>query len=521
MPQSNIPQWVFQAFVRSATSAGATASRTEIEQLASELMTIWSAPERKFHNQFHLVAMLARIDTLASETQDADLVRLAAWGHGIVFTLDPEQVMAHNGGEQELLSADAAVEHYRIIGIPEDKLSRIHDLIRAMHKRHDDGSLALSTETARFDSIDIDRLALFDAHFGALAEDPQRYKAYLKAIREEYQQINDLDWLRARIMITSHLLARKRLFFSPLAAAWEPIARQNLTAELERAKVSLETLEAEELNAVQPESDRSGSGSSDAGLPHADSHDADLPKDGAVAAAQASAAPDAAMQSSAAEGSTTQEVVDEDSVVATALSVAGTAPSATGTTPSPAGTVPSPAGTTPSPADTAKPGTEHTVSTAKPAGLNNTGTVVVDTTAAGVRTAQTVVDTTTRRDPEVVKTPSQADEPPAKPSTSPAPETSSLAREPEDFYDEYSDDFRVVTPAVRAQNTPRSSLEDFDERYEPGTPPRILTPEEAEAARRAAISQSTFDAIERKRKKEDELREAKRRDSSVKNDPDY
>lgn len=257
MPQSNIPQWVFHAFVRSATSAGATASRTEIEQLASELMTIWSAPERKFHNQFHLVAMLARIDTLASETQDADLVRLAAWGHGIVFTLDPEQVMAHNGGEQELLSADAAVEHYRTIGIPEDKLSRIHDLIRAMHKRHDDGSLAPSTETARFDSIDIDRLALFDAHFGALAEDPQRYKAYLKAIREEYQQINDLDWLRARIMITSHLLARKRLFFSPLAAAWEPIARQNLTAELERAKVSLETLEAEELNAVQPESDRS------------------------------------------------------------------------------------------------------------------------------------------------------------------------------------------------------------------------------------------------------------------------
>lgn len=513
MPQSNIPQWVFQAFVRSATSAGATASRTEIEQLASELMTIWSAPERKFHNQFHLVAMLARIDTLASETQDADLVRLAAWGHGIVFTLDPEQVMAHNGGEQELLSADAAVEHYRTIGIPEDKLSRIHDLIRAMHKRHDDGSLAPSTETARFDSIDIDRLALFDAHFGALAEDPQRYKAYLKAIREEYQQINDLDWLRARIMITSHLLARKRLFFSPLAAAWEPIARQNLTAELERAKVSLETLEAEELNAVQPESDRSESGSSDAGLPHADSHDADLPKDEAVTAAQASAAPDAATQSSAAEVFTTQEVAAENSVVGTALCAAVT-------TPSPAGTAPSPAATAPSPAATAKPATDHTVSTAKPAGLNDTGTVV-DTTAAGVRTAQTVVDTTTRRDPEVVKTPSQADEPPAKPSTSPAPETSSLAREPEDFYDEYSDDFRVVTPAVRAQNTPRSSLEDFDERYEPGTPPRILTPEEAEAARRAAISQSTFDAIERKRKEEDELREAKRRDSSVENDPDY
>lgn len=404
MPTTSIPQWVIPAFVRSATAAGATASRAEIEMLASELIAIWAAPERKFHDQHHLVDMLARIDTLASETQDADLIRLAAWGHGIIFTLDSAQVMAHNGGEQELLSAEVATDHYRTIGIPEDKLTRIQDLIRAMHKRHDDGSLVPSSETARFDSIDIDRLALSDAHFGTLAEDPQRYKAYLQAIRAEYAQIDDLHWLRARVAITSRLLARKRIFFSPLAASWEPIARQNLTAELERAKLALKHCE---VAVAGEEQDTDAAPVDDASEPSADAE---------------------------------PPVADAESPVADAES---------------------------------------------PAAM------------------------------------SVASEPEASSSLVREPEaSSSLVREPKDFYDEYADDFHVASPASRPQ-TPRSSLEDFDEQYEPGRPPHILTPEEAEVARRAAISQSTFDAIERRRKEEDEQREAKRRDSSVENEPDF
>ncbi|SDU78903.1 HD domain-containing protein [Arcanobacterium phocae] len=235
MVKMDVPAWVVQAFVRSARDAGATAERDHIERVAYELLDIWSSPDRFFHNTRHVIDMLTRVDTLASETQNPCLVRLATWGHGLVFNVSDDAVYSRNGGEDERASADVADKFFAEIGIPADNRHRIAELIFHLHKRHDlPGSAKRADETARFDSIDVDRLALYDAHFGTLANPPQRYKTYVSQVREEYPRVSEYSWLMARRQIVEHLLARKRIFLTPLANEWEQVARQNLGAELER-----------------------------------------------------------------------------------------------------------------------------------------------------------------------------------------------------------------------------------------------------------------------------------------------
>ncbi|WP_216379525.1 HD domain-containing protein [Arcanobacterium phocae] len=235
MVKADVPAWVVQAFVRSARDAGATAERDHVERVAYELLDIWSSPDRFFHNTRHVIDMLTRVDTLASETQNPCLVRLATWGHGLVFNVSDDAVYSRNGGEDERASADVADKFFAEIGIPADNRHRIAELISHLHKRHDlPGSAKRADETARFDSIDVDRLALYDAHFGTLANPPQRYKTYVSQVREEYPRVSDYSWLMARRQIVEHLLARKRIFLTPLANEWEQVARQNLGAELER-----------------------------------------------------------------------------------------------------------------------------------------------------------------------------------------------------------------------------------------------------------------------------------------------
>lgn len=235
---TEIPQWASQSFVRSAQEAGATASPAELVETANELLSYWSSPGRYYHTERHLFDLLNRIDTVAPETQKADLVRLAAWGHGIVFSTADQDVYTRNGGENYLSSAELTAKIYTQIGIPDAAISRIIELITGMRHRPSIEKLSL-TDSTIFERIDIDQLALNDAHRGALAEQPQRYKKYLAKIWQEYSGIPHEHFITTRKEIVTRLLAHKHLFLSPLATQWEQQARENLTAELERLDILL------------------------------------------------------------------------------------------------------------------------------------------------------------------------------------------------------------------------------------------------------------------------------------------
>lgn len=222
------PQWLLSAFTRSCVAAGATAPRPQIEATADRLIERWSDPARFHHNVRHLVDMLAKVDQLAEETHHPELVRLAAWYHGAVFSSAPQSAYAQRGGEDEVASADLAKDELTALGVPAARVEIVHHVITGLARHRD--------------AIDVDTQALCDAELASLAVEPQRYAEYRRSIRREYAHIPMRDYLSSRIAILTKLLARKSLFASPLGQPWEQPARQNLSAELHRLKDELAAL---------------------------------------------------------------------------------------------------------------------------------------------------------------------------------------------------------------------------------------------------------------------------------------
>ena len=224
------PQWLLSGWCRTCEGAGATASPEEIREVGVRLIDRWSEPDRHFHNLKHLVHVLSRVDELAEETHEPDLVRLAAWYHGAIFDAAEKAAYANRGGEDEVASAELARTELLALGVPEKSAQRVHDLVTA-----------LARHTAS--PGDFDCAVLCDADLAVLAAEPQRYKAYLKDVRAEYAHVPVEDYLRARSAILTKLVNRPTLFASPLGAAWEESARQNVAAELHRIRKELKALD--------------------------------------------------------------------------------------------------------------------------------------------------------------------------------------------------------------------------------------------------------------------------------------
>lgn len=227
-------QWLLPAWVRTCIGAGATSPVEEIEHVGERLLARWSEPGRHFHNTRHLVDVLAHVDELAEEAHEPELVRLAAWYHGAVFDAAERASFAHRGGEDERASAALARLELGGLGLDQRAVDRVAELVTA-----------LARHTPR--PGDDDCAVLCDADLAMLAAEPQRYKAYLTALRAEYAHIPVEDFVRARIAILRRLQERPRLFASPLGHPWEEPARQNVDAELQRLEKELVTLEAEHL----------------------------------------------------------------------------------------------------------------------------------------------------------------------------------------------------------------------------------------------------------------------------------
>jgi len=219
------PQWLLSAWRRSIESVGATADRAAILRTGEDVIRRWGDEERVHHNLKRLISVLARVDELSPETHDPDIVRIAAWYHGAVFTSAAREAYARQGGVDADASAELAHEQLGSLGVPAAKISRVVSLVRS-----------LARHVAPAD--DIDAQALCDADLGGLASDPQRYEAYRREVRKEYAHIPERDYVEARLTIVSKLLDRRHLFASPLGQVWEDRARENLVAE--RAKLDHE-----------------------------------------------------------------------------------------------------------------------------------------------------------------------------------------------------------------------------------------------------------------------------------------
>jgi predicted metal-dependent HD superfamily phosphohydrolase len=226
------PQWLIGEWTRTCGDAGATADEAAIVETGQRLIDRWMQPGRHFHNVRHLSDVLARVDELERETHEPQLVRLAAWYHGAIFDADEGASYAQRGGEDELASAALARAELTALGLPEPGPERVAEMVTAL-RRH----------APRPD--DADCAVLCDADLAMLAGDPQRYRTYLAEVRAEYAHLPLEEFVRARIEILTKLNQRESLFLTPLGAAWEGPARENLGAELHRLEKELARIEAD------------------------------------------------------------------------------------------------------------------------------------------------------------------------------------------------------------------------------------------------------------------------------------
>lgn len=175
--------------------------------LRDRLLAAYST-DRGYHDLRHLAEVLARIDELG-RGDDAEVV-LAAWFHDAVYAGTPED---------EELAARLAESELAGTGVDVDEVARLVRLTAL----HDPGP------------EDHRGQVLSDADLAILAAEPVRYAEYAAGVRRDYAAVPEDAFRAGRRAVLEELLSRDALFRTAHARReWEPRARANLTAEIER-----------------------------------------------------------------------------------------------------------------------------------------------------------------------------------------------------------------------------------------------------------------------------------------------
>ncbi len=216
------PQWLLTSFVDAMQQIGATATETDLEHEGADLMQRWNAPNRQLHNVRRLMNTLTHIDEIASSAHDPDILRVAAWYHGAFLNKALEIKL---GGFQANFAATRCIDHAHNrltnLGVADEVVARIDELI-AFLTRH------------RAPRSDFDAQVLVDADLAGLACSPQDYKKLRTSLRAELSELDDLQFVKARLALVKKLLSYETIYQSPLGSTWENTARANLEVELTR-----------------------------------------------------------------------------------------------------------------------------------------------------------------------------------------------------------------------------------------------------------------------------------------------
>jgi predicted metal-dependent HD superfamily phosphohydrolase len=167
--------------------------------------------------------MLAHLDVLLAQRPpiQAQLVKLAAWFHDVVYTLGPPR----QDYSDEQASADFARRTMWVLGAPADH-------------RHEVSRLVLSTRDHDPDPADISASALSDADLAILGAPWPAYTRYASNIRTEYSWVSEADYRSGRIGVLEGILAKDTVYKLPLTVTlYESTARANVAREIAELRI--------------------------------------------------------------------------------------------------------------------------------------------------------------------------------------------------------------------------------------------------------------------------------------------
>ena len=179
--------------------------------LGEGLITRYSEPHRHYHTTEHLLQVLTMIDQLAGD-HDLFLVQLAAWYHDAVYAVPAGQV------SNEEASARLALRELSLVGLEQEDLNQVARLVRL-------------TETHLPGPRDPEGELLCDADLSILASDPAEYADYVAAIRAEYTNLPEQEFLAGRLVILTQF-ADREIFRTAKGRRLNDAARANLAREI-------------------------------------------------------------------------------------------------------------------------------------------------------------------------------------------------------------------------------------------------------------------------------------------------
>lgn len=176
-------------------------------RLGEELLDRWSEPHRYYHDLLHLDEALSALDRL----DGGPLEHLALWFHDAVHRNRP--------GLDEEASAALAAASLRDTGLGAADVAEVTRLIL----------LTLDHSPAADDQPGA---RVSDADIAVLGAPPGRYAASVRALRQEFDALDDGEWAVFRRRSVAALLGRPRLFHTETGRAlWEVSAQRNLAGE--------------------------------------------------------------------------------------------------------------------------------------------------------------------------------------------------------------------------------------------------------------------------------------------------
>ncbi len=178
------------------------------------VVTMYSAPERYYHNLEHIAEMFLVIERLSASVEEPAALHMAVWFHDAVYD--------SRAKDNEKLSVELAVDLLGPLGVPASVLNRIVQMI---------GATAHTADAPP--PTDRDAQVLLDADLAILGAPEDRYVRYAADIRKEYAWVPDADYRKGRAAVLEHFLTRPRLFLTDVMfEECERRARANVGSEL-------------------------------------------------------------------------------------------------------------------------------------------------------------------------------------------------------------------------------------------------------------------------------------------------
>jgi predicted metal-dependent HD superfamily phosphohydrolase len=180
----------------------------------SQLIPIYSSPDRAYHNLAHIQACLAEFEVVRSLASNPIAMQTAICFHDVIY-----DTHAHDNEER---SADFAREQLQASGADETFINTVVELILATkHNQPVSGDAALL--------VDIDLAIL-----GKPADEFARYDA---AIRQEYAWVSEEAYRAGRSKVLQSFLDRETIYQTEFFRnRYEVQARLNLQQALLRLK---------------------------------------------------------------------------------------------------------------------------------------------------------------------------------------------------------------------------------------------------------------------------------------------